>query len=115
VVTSRRAAAPPPVKYGVFRDDVALLIEQARQQATRAVNSVMTATYWLVGHRIVEFEQEGRRRAAYGAAVVERLAHDLTTRFGRGFGVVNLSQMKKFYLQRPEAGILQTSCLRWRP
>ena len=109
VVTSRRAAAPPPVKYGVFRDDVALLIEQARQQATRAVNSVMTATYWLVGRRIVEFEQEGRRRAAYGAAVVERLAHDLTTRFGRGFGVVNLSQMKKFYLQRPEAGILQTS------
>jgi predicted nuclease of restriction endonuclease-like (RecB) superfamily len=68
----------------------------------------MTATYWLVGRRIVEFEQEGRRRAAYGAAVVERLAHDLTTRFGRGFGVVNLSQMKKFYLQRPEAGILQT-------
>jgi len=109
VVTSRRAAAPPPVKYGVFRDDVALLIEQARQRATRAVNSVMTATYWLVGRRIVEFEQEGRRRAAYGAAVVERLAHDLTTRFGRGFGVVNLSQMKKFYLQRPEAGILQTS------
>ena len=98
MVTSRRAAAPPPVKYGVFRDDVALLIEQARQQSARAVNSVMTATYWLVGRRIVEFEQLGQARAGYGERVIERLSADLTSRFGRGFSGTNLKQFRSFFL-----------------
>jgi hypothetical protein len=43
----------------------------------------MTATYWEIGRRIVEFEQGGAERAAYGDALVERLAKDLTQRFGR--------------------------------
>ena len=66
----------------------------------------MTAAYWLIGRRIVEFEQRGKRRAGYGEELIERLAHDLSDRYGTGFSVRNVWQMKAFYLSWP---ILQTS------
>ena len=84
------------------------LLESARHAAARSVNSIMTATYWEIGRRIVDFEKEGRNRAAYGARSVERLSADLTKRFGRGFGVVNLTQMRKFYQTWPTPEIVQT-------
>jgi len=55
------------------------------------MNALMTATYWEIGHRIVEFEQQGQERAEYGEALIKQLAEDLTRQFGRGFGAVNLS------------------------
>jgi predicted nuclease of restriction endonuclease-like (RecB) superfamily len=109
VSRGRSSALAVSASYSAFRDDIVRLIDQARHASARAVNAVMTATYWLVGRRIVEYEQHGSRRAEYGTATVESLSADLTTEFGRGFGVVNLSQMKKFYLLWPEARILQTS------
>jgi predicted nuclease of restriction endonuclease-like (RecB) superfamily len=82
------------------------LLEIARRSAARAVNSFMTATYWEIGRRIVEFEQGGRAQAVYGAELVRLLAADLTSRFGRGFGKSNLYQMRSFFLTYPE--IFQT-------
>ena len=61
----------------------------------------MTATYWEVGRRIVELEQQGENRAECGKQLVERLAQDLSTRFGRGFKRSNLFQMWSFYLTYP--------------
>lgn len=52
----------------------------------------MTATYWEIGRRIVEFEQGGKERATYGDELLERLAEDLTARFGRGFARPSLSR-----------------------
>ncbi|SPE17880.1 conserved hypothetical protein [Candidatus Sulfotelmatomonas gaucii] len=83
-------------------------IVPARRSAARAVNRFLTISYWEVGRRIVEFEQRGRTRAAYGEKLLERLAQDLTAKYGRGFGVVNLSQMRKFYQLWPDKPILQT-------
>ncbi len=77
-------------RYEVIFGDVSGIIDAARASATRAVNAAMTTAYWLVGHRIVEFEQSGEERAAYGSALIERLADDLTQRFGRGFSRQNL-------------------------
>jgi len=68
----------------------------------------MTATYWEIGRRIVELEQEGAARAKYGDELIKQLANDLSSQFGRGFGVVNLSQMKRFFLVWPEKRIFQT-------
>jgi predicted nuclease of restriction endonuclease-like (RecB) superfamily len=65
------------------------------------INALMTATYWEIGRRLVEFEQGGRERAEYGGAVIERLAVDLTRRFGRGFSRQNLWQMRAFHLAWP--------------
>jgi hypothetical protein len=59
------------------------------------------------GRRIVEAEQQGKRRANHGDALIKRLAIDLTAQFGRGFGWRNLFQMRAFYLEWPE--ILQTT------
>jgi len=94
--------------YGDLFGGIASLMEAARRSSARAVNAVMTATYWEIGRRIVEYEQGGRERAEYGEAILERLSDDLTSRYGRGFGVVNLSQMKKFYLLWPSDPIVQT-------
>jgi len=94
--------------YKSILGDVAGVIEAARRSAARSVNSILTAAYWLIGRRIVEFEQAGRVRADYGTELLKRLAADLTNRFGRGFGPVNLSQMKKFYLLWPTERIFQT-------
>jgi len=77
------------------------LLELARRTAVRTANSIMTATYWEIGRRIVEFEQEGKKRADYGKQLIERLAVDLSLKFGRGFGRSNLFQMRAFYLAFP--------------
>ncbi len=95
-------------RYQSVLDDVAGLIDAARRSAARSVNAVMTAAYWMVGRYIVEFEQSGEERAKYGAALIKRLSDDLTQRFGRGFGAVNLSQMKRFYLAWSPERILRT-------
>jgi predicted nuclease of restriction endonuclease-like (RecB) superfamily len=96
------------IAYGAVLADIADLLESARHAAARSVNSIMTATYWAVGRRIIVFEQEGKGRAVYGTRLVARLATDLTKRFGRGFGVVNLAQMRKFYQTWPAPEIFQT-------
>ena len=59
----------------------------------------MTATYWLVGRRLVEFEQSGKERAVCGSELLKRLSGDLQSRFGREFSERNLEQMRQFYLQ----------------
>ncbi|NEQ67443.1 MAG: DUF1016 domain-containing protein [Symploca sp. SIO2D2] len=79
-------------------NEVVELMETSRRQASRSINSIMTATYWEIGRRIVEFEQLGESRAEYGKQLISRLAHDLSTRFGRGFSKRNLEQMRRFYL-----------------
>lgn len=97
-----------PVNYHDIQAGIVALLESARASAVRSVNALMTATYWEIGRRIVESEQGGEERAGYGEALIPRLAEDLTQRFGRGFGVVNLSQMRRFYLAWPTERILQT-------
>lgn len=97
-----------PNDYDGIRSDIVEVLESARRAAARSVNAVMTASYWEIGRRIVEFEQGGADRAAYGEALLTRLADDLTQRFGRGFGRANLANMRAFYLQWPAAQIVQT-------
>ncbi len=94
--------------YESIFGDVSRIIEVARHQAARSVNAVLTAAYWLIGRRIVEFEQAGEKRAEYGSALIERLAADLTPRFGRGFSRQNIQQMRLFYLFYPAEQIRQT-------
>jgi predicted nuclease of restriction endonuclease-like (RecB) superfamily len=93
--------------YDEVLSGVVKLLEQARHAAARSVNTIMTATYWEIGRRIVEYDQSGEERAEYGQELMVRLGDDLTKRFGRGFGWRNLFQMRAFYLAWPN--ILQTA------
>ena len=95
-------------QYQFIFNDVSWIIDAARRSAARSVNAVMTAAYWMIGHRIVEFEQSGKKRAGYGIALIDRLAVDLTQRFGRGFSRQNIQQMRMFYLSYPPDQIRQT-------
>jgi predicted nuclease of restriction endonuclease-like (RecB) superfamily len=94
--------------YDEVLSGVVELLEQARRIAARSVNAIMTATYWEIGQRVVEFEQGGEARAGYGEQLLERLAEDLTKRFGRGFSRQNLQQMRQFYSAWPPDRIRQT-------
>jgi predicted nuclease of restriction endonuclease-like (RecB) superfamily len=88
----------PHAGYSALVAGISDLLEQARRSAARAVNGILTATYWEVGRRIVEFEQGGQARAGYGEALLKQLAQDLTVRCGRGFSKSNLFLMRGFYL-----------------
>jgi hypothetical protein len=80
----------PERSYQALLKAVFSLLEEARKSSIRAVNSFMTVTYWEIGRRVVEFEQGGEERAAYGIGQLLRLSEDLSQRFGRGFSVDNL-------------------------
>lgn len=105
--SKKQALRNDAAAYGGLIGEIGELLEVARRTAVRAVNSLMTATYWEVGRRIVEFEQQGKRRAGYGEELLKRVSVDLSERFGRGFGLRNIIQMRAFYLGFSE--IVQTA------
>jgi len=96
-----RVTAGLDERFGSVLGDISTIVDEARRTAARSVNRVMTAAYWLIGRRIVEFEQEGETRAEYGEQLIERLAADLSAYYGRGFSIRNVWQMKAFYLAWP--------------
>jgi predicted nuclease of restriction endonuclease-like (RecB) superfamily len=82
-----------------FFDGIRQLIAGAQATVARGVNLVQVHTNFEVGRRIVEEEQRGQDRAAYGDEVIRALAERLTAEFGRGFSFSNLKSMRQFYLQ----------------
>ena len=73
------------------------LLHKARQNIISNVNYTMTKTYFLIGKRIVEEEQDGNKRAEYGKNLIKTLSKKLTKEFGKGFSETNLEQMRKFF------------------
>jgi predicted nuclease of restriction endonuclease-like (RecB) superfamily len=76
---------------------VAAILEQARSNVVRAVNSNMVLAYWMIGREIVQELQGGEPRAAYGKAVLADLSKKLATRYGGGFSETTLQYFRKFY------------------
>lgn len=81
-----------------FLHQVSELLENARKNVKTAVNLSMVYTYYDIGRMIVEEEQRGNNRADYGKYVLKELSFHLAKRFGKGFSVTNLKQMRQFYL-----------------
>ena len=77
------------------------LISDARSRALRAVDVIQVQTCWQVGRHIVDFEQGGAARAAYGKRLLPLLAEQLTQEFGKGFDASNLRYMRLFYQSFP--------------
>lgn len=84
--------------YDALLSQIVSLLDTARRTSGRAVNHIITSTYWEIGRRIVEHEQKGSPRAEYGEQLMKQLARDLTERFGRGFSQTNIFQMRQFFL-----------------
>jgi len=86
------------------------LIHSARRGVAAVVDTLQVMTNFEIGRRIVEHEQKGAKRAAYGAEVLKELSTRLEAEFGRGFSLVNLSNMRRFFLLWQErAQILQST------
>ena len=82
----------------ILFQQVAELLQNARQQVLRTVNSTMVCTYFEIGRMIVEEEQSGKDRAEYGKQILKGLSQQLTNEFGKGFSIRNLEFIRKFYL-----------------
>lgn len=79
-------------------DRVASILEQARANVVRSVNSNMVLAYWLIGREIVMELQGGEERAEYGKQLLEKLSLQLTGRYGKGFSLANLKNFRQFFL-----------------
>jgi DUF1016 N-terminal domain len=110
----KKSVVKPAVKsavklsYHAWSENIAALLEEARRQSARSVNAILTATYWEIGRRIVEFVQQGETRGGYGDEVLAKLSRDLTGKFGRGFSVDNLQFMRAFHSAYPPKAIYET-------
>jgi len=96
-----KVAVKDPVRQGFYRE-VAEILRVARVHAHRAANFLMVEAYWNVGRKIVEEEQSGKKRAAYGEFLIERLSTKLREELGNGFDVTNLKRMRQFYVLFPK-------------
>lgn len=80
-----------------FLESVSDVLLQARKNAKTAVNLTMVYAYYEIGRIIVEEEQRGEQRAAYGQQLLKELSDYLTQNFGKGFSVGNLKNIRQFY------------------
>jgi Pyruvate/2-oxoacid:ferredoxin oxidoreductase gamma subunit len=69
--------------YGIY-ERIRKIIEEARGNVARAINTEMVMAYWQIGRELVEDEQRGKSRAGYGKEVLKKLSDKLTADFGRG-------------------------------
>ncbi|MGH7783093.1 MAG: PDDEXK nuclease domain-containing protein [Candidatus Binatia bacterium] len=77
------------------------ILESSRASVARSVNTTQVVAYWLIGREIVEEEQQGRKRAGYGEALLGDLARRLKADFGSGYSVNNLKFIRQFYFEYP--------------
>ena len=102
----------PGATYENLLEQIAHTYTAGRAAALQAVNAQLVQTYWQVGRQIVEFEQGGKDRAAYGAGLIQQLSADLRLRHGKGFSRSNLIYMRLFYLRYP-IGQTPSDLLSW--
>lgn len=98
--------SPQTNGYTSLKKEISQLLIAGREQAGRAVNTILVQTYWQIGRHIVEFEQGGEAKSEYGSNLLDRLSRDLTLEFGKGFGRSNLFYMRKLYIAFPNSGTL---------
>jgi len=95
-------AVEPNALFGLVAD----ILDQARGNVVRAVNTQMVLAYWLIGREIVQAVQGGEERAAYGKGIVTDLSQRLTQRYGQGYSAQVLWSFRQFYLAYSERGTI---------
>ena len=82
---------------------------QERICTPEAFCKITLLTYWNIGRRIVEEEQQGNSRADYGKRLIPILADELTIKYGSRYNKRNLAYFRKFYLEFKDLGIFHTA------
>ncbi|MCL1979710.1 MAG: DUF1016 N-terminal domain-containing protein, partial [Proteobacteria bacterium] len=99
--TKQKPGIPETASLTTLIGQIAEVVQQARGHVRQSVNQAMVASYWEIGRLIVEHEQQGQARAAYGQRQLAELSDRLTELFGKGFDASNLRNMRRFYLAFP--------------
>lgn len=94
--------------YQPLITDIKIIISAGQQKAYSSINAVMVLTYWHIGKRIVEQEQQGNARAEYGKHLLDVLSGELKKEFGAGYSKRNLQYFRQFYLAFPDEQIVNT-------
>jgi len=81
-----------------FIEEIKLIIDAGRQKTYQSINYAMVESYWLIGKRIVEEEQNGMERASYGKEILKNLSSELSKEYGQGFSERSLRNFRQFYL-----------------
>lgn len=90
-----------PSKVSPIYQRIRQILESARVNVARSVNTTQVMAYWLIGREIVEEEQRGKRRAGYGERLLTELSGKLSGEFGKGVSVRNLEHCRNFYSEYP--------------
>lgn len=93
------------ILYQSFLTDIKSIIAAGRDASYHAANASMIMTYWGIGKRIVEQEQNGEHRAEYGKHLISILSDELVKEYGKGFSEKNLRYFRKFYILFPNREI----------
>lgn len=103
---------PTKNKYTELLNNIGSTLQKARENAFKAINIELVYANWEIGKYIVEFEQQGKKRADYGSELLVKLSSDLKMRFGKGFSRSNLQLMRIFYEKYPQFGSIGKSQIR---
>ena len=85
--------------YKELVEAIGKALSEGRDKAIQTVNATLIKTNWQIGHYIVEYEQKGKERAEYGAELLNRLSHDLTVAYGKGFVPKNPNTVRTIELE----------------
>lgn len=97
-----------PINENMITDDIRHIINDSCSDAVRSVDFCRVQMYWRIGRRIVEEEQAGNPRAAYGTGLIRHLAAQLEPEFGSGFSSRQLHFSRQFYLEYPKLNALRS-------
>lgn len=86
-------------------NDLRTLINAARSQVARTINSTLVLLNWQVGHRIRK-DILGGERGKYGEQIIGALSRQLTAEYGKGFSRPSLFHMIHFAEVFPNRGIV---------
>jgi predicted nuclease of restriction endonuclease-like (RecB) superfamily len=93
---------PSKSKYNELLKSIGVTLQEAKENAYKAINVELIKANWLIGKYIVEYEQQGKSKADYGSALLTSLAKDLGAQFGKGFSKSNIYLWRLFYLKYPK-------------
>ena len=95
----------PSINYQNLAQEINQILQSGQQRAISSVNVLLLQTYWHIGQKIVEYEQNGNIKAEYGTELLKNLSRELK-KHGKGFSRSNLTYIRLLYVAYPKSETL---------
>lgn len=87
------------MNFESLANHISVIQDTLQAQAVHSVNLALTSRNWLMGYYIIEFEQRGEDRAAYGEQLLKKLEKRLHT---KGLNERRFREFRRLYLVYPQ-------------